>query len=145
MKSLLEKIQDAILRNRPRSGRNIKATQTADGVKLDFVPDEESKDGGGGGGDSLHRVKISGVHPQSPTGGSAKYIMLGDLYDNAEGFEGSVSESGVTVIPGHLADGEYPSTTLRDVCAVKRTATWTNIVGNPVTETVYEINVPRFS
>jgi len=78
MKSLIDKILEAIRHNRPCSGRNIKATQTADGVKLDFVPDEKSGDEDSGGGDGNTPVEIA--YSYSPPTGKGPYsaYLYGD-------------------------------------------------------------------
>lgn len=90
----------------------------------------------------LYRLIITGVHGDSPTGYSEKYVFMGDVYE--DGWSEDATEEGVTVLVGQLADGISDLAGIKTELAVRRGSdTWIDKNGTDVTETVYCVDVPR--
>jgi hypothetical protein len=97
----------------------------------------------GGGGDeeasgTVALLKITGLHPDAPTGVP---MLQGDIYGN--GSTAAATETGVTVtIPGLAAGVTSPSFgTWNDVphcCGVSTVRTWTGATETHTDDTVYE-------
>lgn len=94
------------------------------------------------GGAQLFRLEITGTHADSPTGDDEQYIFTGNVY--GDGFAEAPTKEGVTVWVSQLADGVEDLDGFRTGLAVRRPGqTWTDKNGTDVTETIYEIDVPR--
>ena len=108
------------------------ATVRNNTLTIPELPRTISKGGGGG-----VPVRITGIHPDSPTGESSVYIFRGDAY--AKGSEAAASTEDITIRIMGLAAGvaEYPT---GPGIATPINQSWTNAISVVVTEIVYELD-----
>lgn len=90
-------------------------------------------------GDGGYLVQITGVHPDSPVGVGDVRIYRGNVYDN--GWNVTPIATDVTIIATYMRPDQVipPGPATRTIAARKTGHSWTDNLGNTVTEDVYYI------
>jgi len=133
---IIPRLIEKVNRNRVLAGMNTATDETEAGT---FVHAEDQNPPGGTSTSAVP-VRITGVHPNSPVGDDDVKTYTANCFAN--GPETYATLDGVSVRALQIAAGETIPTGSVFFATRFSGVTWTNKDGDPVTETVYYVQVP---